>query len=883
MHSSLYANSYWSPDYTSGINKLARQLRLSLGQLHELRDYIVNHVKLHHNDGDVLEDSAQRAYAMDSSFRLSRGQRQISGLRKVSGRNSHEEVVALDMDQVFRQFTVQTTIQLQHHRETAAKIEAQVLEPLTLFIKEQEPRVRISIDSLSKEAADYETLYKALEATKNDYNAILRMGEFQKNTLPELEESRVSDTSTIAEVSTAAELEVSMGSYDKDVDSILENQDICMPLLLGGLVRFEEAADFVDFLSTLVPSVPVVRRKIPLPGYSDETFSSESLSDALKKQKIKGLLPSRASVERFCQSLVDLKIIIGTGFFAKRFKTEGMWFEWSSITRELLNAEETNLSIQDDRSFQPTKAKLDEAFSSMAISTTKTFNGVFKSVASTLNKSKFSEEGLHDAELAYNEAYDALQLQKHKLELQIFERLTQLETFEKLKIDVVFRSLQSLQKIQVQHSEALKNLSDSFSKIISSDYDFQSILRHEFKKSFDNFTSGIYFPSLVSPDPAAAGSANVSVMNTNFQNIKLNFNLYKDIPLQLKVSDVKPDVDIAEQSVPLFLHSVVKFLNSFPKKQLHEAWLLPIKHQDVWLVKDGIISVAQEYSKTASLKASDEHMADQVIVEGIVEKIETLNPERLVNFFKQWLLEVSDSMIPSTVYDSLLKYYKMLKSANDTELLADLSKILGAIPRSNLSSLLYILHHVWDVFDLDTANEETKSEVIHKLNLMDVIAAVPFVHLIFRPSVLKHSSGLKPPLDIYNQILSDLLNPVMRLNLKEHLVASEKLFAQRREQQRKLFDQQINGARVRSTSVNSTDNSVPSVDVTFLTPKKSSGAATVALVPPKTPKTLGDPESFSLRPFRTGTTPRPSPSSSPVHMAGNFKEPSTVKSPFSEE
>lgn len=883
MHSSLYANSFWSPDCTSGINRLARQLRLSLGQLHELREYIVNYIKLHHNNGDTLEDSAQKAYAMDSSFRLSRGQRQISGLRKVSGRNTHEEVTPLDMDQVFRQFTIQTNIELQHHRDTAARIEAEVLEPLTLFIKEQEPRVRIIIDSLSEQVAEYESLYKALEVTKNDYNNICRMGEFQKNTLPELEESRVSDTSTIAEVSTAVELEVSIGSYDKDIDSILETQDIGMPLNLGGLLRFENSADFVGFLTALVSSVPVVKRKIPLPGYSDETFSSESLSEALKNQKFKGLHPSRANIERVCQSLVNLKLIAGTGFFAKRFRTEGMWFEWTSITHDILSAEEPHSNLKEDHTYQPTKAKLDEAFNSMAISTTKTFNGMFKSVASTLNKSKFSEEGLNDAELVYNEAYDALQLQKHKLELQIFERLTQLEIFEKLKIDVIFKSLQALQSIQVLHSQALQSLNDAFSKKISSEYDYHSILQHEYKKAFDTFSSGVYFPSLVSPDPTVSGSANVSVINTNFQNIKLNFNLYKDIPLQLKAFEVIQEVDIAEQSVPLFLYTIVKFLDKFSKEMVQEAWHLPIKHQDVWLVKDGIISVAQEYSRMSSLKASDELAVDRVIIEGILEKIKSLSLGRLVNFFKQWLLEVSDSIIPSTVYDSLLKYYKMQKSASDVEQLADLLKILGAIPRSNLSSLLYIIRHVSDSFDLKTATEETKCEVISKLNLMDVIAAVPFLHLIFRPSVLKHHSGFKPPLTEYNRILADLLNPEIQHNLKEQLISLEKLFAQRQEQQRKLFDQQINGARARSTSINSTDNSVPSVDVTSLTPKKSSGATAVALVLPKTPKTLGDAESFSLRPFRTGTTPRPSPSSSPVHVAGNFREPTTVKSPISKD
>lgn len=868
MQSPHFANNFWSPDYASGIERLARQLRLSLGQLHELRQYVVNQVKIYHSHGDALDDLALKSYAIDSAFRQSRGQRQVSGLRKVSGRNIYEEETEPDMDQVFKQFTQNSGKELTLHRETAANIEIKVVEPLTEFLKGYEPRVSSIVSLLLDLVTEYGNLYKDIELAKTEYNSMSRMGEFQKINEPSLGSEDNVDTATVAPVVLASEesLEPQVSSH-KDINSILDSYGLVMPLLLVGGVRFEESADFVDFLNTLVSSVPTIKRKISLPGYSDDIFSSEDFSESIQKCRIRGFLPVRANVERLGQRLLDMKLITGTGFFAKRFKSEGMWFEWSNITRDILSMDESSFVSKEDDSFQPTKARLDEAFNSMAASTTKKLNGVLKSVTSSLNKSKYTDKSLRDAETAYNEAYDALQLQKHMLECLILTSSSQLEEFEKLKIDTIFKSLRDLQDIILAHTKSLSLLVESFSEQESSFF-APSLMQHEYLKSLDNFSCGIYFPSLVSPSLATTGSSNIAALNTNFQNIKLNFNLYKDIPLQLKVSDVDSHAELLHQSVPLFLYRLVEFLNKSTYEELQKQWLSPINHKDAWLVKDGIISVAQEYSQDNLLKRADENTVDRTIVQGILKKVEHLELPRLISFLKQWLLEVNDSIIPSTVYDSLVKHYRAKGPS------ADIPKILGAIPRSNLSSLLYITDHIMSVFGLTMFTEsesysEAVNEVASSLNLASTIAVVPFLHLIMRPSVLKNLTGLKPSLTVYNQVLCDLFDLEVRTKLNEQLISLEKQFAQKQEQKRKIFDKQITGARARSTSVNS-ETAISSLDANLQTPNKKN--VVLSLVLPKTPKSLGDSENFSLRPFRTGTTPRPTPSSSPVHLPSNIRE-----------
>ena len=864
----VFANFYWSPDYASGIGKLACQLRISLGQLHELRQYVHCYVEVHHNTGSALCSASKSANAIDSAFRLSRGQREVKRLRKVSG-NKAQHLAELDMDYVYRQFTLQTAIDLKQECYTAARIERLVLEPLTQFIKVLEPQVRSMISTLSDQLGEYEALYSSLEAAKAHYDSIERAAEFQRNSEAPLlpikdcsDISRVSDESGSETLNSEKSEDFSVANT-RDFEAIIEQNDIETPFVLAPGVRFDDATALVSFLRNLVARVPVTQRKVHIPGFRDEIFSSEDLAKSLLSLKLRGFTPSRASIERAGQMLLNARLMVGTGLFAKRFKSEDMWFEWSAATMDIVGADES----ARERSFQSTKTKLDEAFNTMTLLTSKTLTGVFKSMSSSIGTQKATNGALDEAEAAYNAAYESLHLCKHKLEVLIYETSAKLQQFEKLKIDVVFDSLLSLRRILQLRSEKIQELFNILSDRIDSDMDFPRILQHELRKTFENFSTGMYFPSLIPPDSNPSSSSSIAPLQTNFQNVKLSFNLYKDIPLQLKVSEAKKDAqEITQQSVPLFLNKVVEYLDNFSKEQLQEAWLL-MNHQDAWLVKDEIIYLAQDYSKVSGLNRTDNHDTELAILEGILKKMKNFALERLLNYFKYWLLEISDSVIPSTVYDSLIKHYSI---KDGIERPANLVKILGTVPRSNLGSLVRLLKHISSVYELD--EKKDAGEVVAKLNLMSSIWLIPFLHIIMRPSVLKNTAGFKPPLDEYNAILLDLLKASTIQSLEAHLIILEEQFSQRQKQHRKLFDKQLMEARARSTSVTSED-AVSSADIAVLTPTKSVDPN--AHVLPKTPKSLGagDGEQFSLRPFRTGNTPRPSPMTSPVEKWTSDRDP----------
>jgi len=145
---------------------------------------------------------------------------------------------------------------------------------------------------------------------------------------------------------------------------------------------------------------------------------------------------------------------------------------------------------------------------------------------------------------------------------------------------------------------------------------------------------------------------------------------------------------------------------------------------------------------------------------------------------------------------------------------------------------------------------------------MDAIGTVPFVHLILRPSVVKNATGFKPPTVEYDAILSDLANIDVRSNLKSSLIESETKFLEKQEQKSKNLG--LAKKHALPAIVTRTTAEKPDVEITPDTPRTP--PRIVSAPKAKSPNPNLGADNFELRPFRTGTTPRPSPSSSPVHQ-----------------
>lgn len=865
-----FANAYWSPDYRSGIELLTKQLSESFDQLHELRKFIFNYMNYHHSNSEFMAKLAKESFPMSSSFREKRAERRVfSGTIKYPKEQVPKEV---DIKYIFKEFVDRTSLELQLQLNLASEIETEVLGKITAFVKLHEPQMKTTLDRFQELLDEYDDSRLRMESSKQKYDEMIRLGELEEPNRADHE----SDENTASGPSTPKK--------DETLNRIAQTHEgaqektFTFPLILGGGIKFDDEERLEAFLSKAIATIKTVRRKIPFPGYRNEIFSSEQLCDYLKTHRPHGFNPTRVSLERVGQGLIDKKIIVGTGLFSHKFKSEGMWFEWSqdavdfaefkdqstsniiSLSKSLLNLEESSKKVNE-----------------VAASTSKKFNDLFKNVKTSLMKPKFSEEVLQELEEEYNESYEDVQRVKHLLDMEIFYKSQMFEKFEKVRIEVIYQSLTKLLEILFKHSsvatDSLHHFASNFIEKLNKPENYLRDLHNLLTKN----STGIYFPAIVLPHHGLKDHSDLTTLNVSFQNIRLNFNLYKDIPLQVKYSDADPESLLSTWSLPLLLKNTIEATLKAPKAKLRQYWIASIDHQEYWLVKLEIIQLIQGFQPDENLDPQDEKAVEIALVKAVVEQLSKTSVKRQLNFLKNWLLETSDSVIPCTVYDSLLNLNGVSVSNRATA--DDYLKILSSIPRGNLCSLIFILESIAFIFDLkpiqgyglsdDIVELQDEDDdlglIVDQLNSMDTIGAVPFLHLILRPSVIKSSTGFKPSMLVYNSILQTLLRLDIREKLCLALIANERKFIERSRLQEQNLGLHIK-ANSRVTSKNRVPSRVtaegevedkPSVDVN----------KTISSPTPKTANSISG-DQFSLRPFRTGSTPRPSPMSSPVHKKG---------------
>lgn len=866
---SKFANLYWSPDYKSGIDNLSKQLLRSISQLHELRKLIFNYMKLYHSNGEYFAGLARESLASGTVFSMPR--------RK----QGHGET-DVNMSFLFGQYKERNLDELHQNQALASDIDRLVLEKVTSFIKQHEPQILRGIDLLEEMFADYESCYRAIEKIKNDFDSCKRSLEFSAREPGETSEG----TSLIHESNrTPSTPELKSNRSASPISSLeqqtrSEQNDLFdFPLSVGSVITFSDFTQFRGFFSRVVDAVEVTRRAIPLPGYRNEIFSSEQLCEYFLKGKSVGFNPSRLNLERFGQGLIDLKIIVGTGFFAKKFASEGKWYEWSGPFLDALSQEQIHSPKQAHLpSLKLASLKIDgtqQYVNEMALSTSKKFNGMFKSMKSSFMKPRNPEEVIKALEQSYNDTYEELQRTKHLLDMEISHRSKNLETFERLKIEVVYRSLTKLLEIIYGHSLKSVEQMREFTQHFVSDFNKAEYYENEFETMVREFACGIYFPSNVAPGHVAQKNF-TGQLNTIFQNINIEFNLFKDIPLQVNLSNSQ-GIILTNQSIPKFLIEAIKLveLEEGDSSEIKDLWIAPLNQQSYWLVKNEIVTAIQNFIPGPEINIHSSHDVDGAVIDMIIQNLRTRSKSISVNFLKNWCLEIGDSIIPSTVFDSLIGNYSP-KSADQNAQMSETIRILTTIPRANLSSLVHILEHVSKVNELytlqgfgttdDVADPSSASndddniyKVAESLNRMQTIGSVPFLHLIMRPSIVKNSSGFIPPMQEYNKLLLNLLKPDVRFKLLQGLLLSEKKYLERQEQQKKNFGiiKKAPDVVLEPAPHMGDGGDIKEPIITAVTPKKAS-------TPGPKNNALLNADSFELRPFRTGTTPRPSPLSSPV-------------------
>lgn len=882
-----FANLYWSSDYKTGIGQLKRQSTRSLGQLHELRQLVFNFMNYFHSNSEHMNKLAIDSYSLDSQFRPYDSNKETyelavpnNALKRLSDTFKKKRVVSgqadvealADKDIGLRDIDVGLALEVfvkymteESHSSIllASQIDREILEIITTFIKINEPQIHSMMNKITDLIEDYELRFKQLDKLKSDYDECLRLHEF---VIPKHDEHEP----PVSESGSDEEEESLIISKDADNSTQSLETEFNFPLIIG-TVKVSTASELSDLLNKLIKSTPVIKRKIPMPGSRNEIFVSGDLCKFLIKHRPFGLNPSTVNLERFGQTLIDLKLIIGTGFWSSKFKKEDMWFEWSDLAFYVSEYQKPDYEQKNEAQKIP-KVVLESTFvNEMAQTTSKKFNNMFQNMKTSLKK--YSPEMIPEIEKQYSETYLDLQETKFLIDKEILQAARTIEKFEVRKIEIIYQSLTKLLEVLYNSSlsgtNKLHTLASDFINSINLPENYQ----HDFDKLIDNFSTGIYFPSNISPENLLKKQYNTSQTNNSFQNIKTQFNLFKDIPLQLLLNTSENNAQ-SISSLPIFLYEIIKLIETKDVENFEKYYTSPINHEGYWKIKAKTIQVINSFEIHNHLEIAQENSVHKQILDMVLKSLESESGEDLINFLKNWLLQTTDSLIPCMVYDQIIDIYKkhLTKDKaclNSVTKKTELTKQLSTISRSNLSSLIYVLEHISKVFNLkpipnypkedkipeieNLGNLENLDNVVQSLNSMDAIGSVPFTHLILRPASSKSSSGFKPPFEIYNELLSDLLQLETRVKLLELLLNHERVYRDKKEREnsglqiKKLPPPKLPSVRPRSPS----PNRISTED------ENLNGAQT----------TSGD--VFTLRPFRTKLTPVPSPATSPSD--GNYQ------------
>ena len=309
-----FANVYWSSDLSTGLSRLNEQSNRLIQQLHELRKLVFSYMNYYHSNSEFLNKLSIDSYPMDSEFRPYDRfnfslRHQVPGRvpsvvmsaqpssSEVSIENKTEEIY---VDTAFQLYVKNMSEESHSLITLASVIDREVLEKVTVFLKKHEPEVKESLLELYDIYHDYVATYDKVEKTKKEYEEVLRLKEFadalqqERRKVEESTQNSKSSTpmkggandSTTSVTSTPSIL---VSTYEENVapqeavEEAVEEEshspanslesEYKFPLRIGS-VEIDSLRLLSKLLADLISSVDVVKRKIPIPGYRNELFSS---------------------------------------------------------------------------------------------------------------------------------------------------------------------------------------------------------------------------------------------------------------------------------------------------------------------------------------------------------------------------------------------------------------------------------------------------------------------------------------------------------------------------------------------------------------------------------------------------------------------------------
>ncbi|ONH65542.1 Rho-GTPase-activating protein 8 [Cyberlindnera fabianii] len=520
-----------------------------------------------------------------------------------------------------------------------------------------------------------------------------------------------------------------IGDDDDEEDELFQ-----FPLVLG-MTDVANVEELRDLLNAMVEEIPVKRRLIPLPGVNNEYFSSEQFSQWIRTRFTHE--DTRRKVEKFGQDFIDLGLMRNWNkLSSNKFVSDGAFYEFTDLARftskykpgqpPVIERTEKQYPKALPKSSATTPAK--KSGKRNVTPTADIWSNIRSTFTSAANADTLKSE-ITELESKYTEAIVSITTERTTLDIMFQDTAAKSETFETNRITMILTLTELFsESVLADHEAKAKNLTKSLQDLKFND----DTVKYEQLKAITSTNGGWYWPKTEVKFVDHSKNPKIEILDVDLVNQTMDLS----------------DQETKTRSVPVFVKSMIRNLEAI--ENVGEMWEARLDIKTANGIKKKVFEWIAEHG----------HDSDVVVgVENVVDMLfETEEVQGILSFFKLWLLELPDSVIPFTTYDTLLKLYQ------DNVDKEHLVNVFSSVPRQNLATLLVICQHI-------TKNCKITDKLVNSHN-------VPLYHLLMRPSPRKHHASITDSL-VLEPFIYDLLDSSFQAVLHKKLVQLESLHQER--------------------------------------------------------------------------------------------------------
>lgn len=675
-----FANSFWTPDYLSGIASLFEILDSGISQNQLVLTHIATRIKVETTYGNALDsshDAGAIASLPDSSL-------------------AH----------AFSALVTEARQQGREHARIAAHLERFVRGKFSQWATAHKQRVSAAKDILTKEVKGYQRAVQSTEKAQQTYFLKARqLEDFADKGVPKIVTSPPqpgSPTKRMSWVGPGKQVDLSAAS--PEVPAKKEKE-----VKIGMVVYTKD--EFVELLNTMTTEIQQETFKVALLGTYERVIEGEQLVNYARKYLE---LKSLGDAERFGQWMVDNGYLRLVGAVGSKFSgSTGSRYQWQ------------DLAFNPERAFEKPETPEVKPFRR---SHTKTFSlvsgylsGLMPEETQKNRESQMSklQREIAEADQKYQDMVLDLELQRTQLEQKLYETFEYMQQCERDRLAAVKTVLHDFAESVGNSVEVLVKSTENM-KSLESIIDIQ----RDLQESISRHKTGEYLPRLVVYDNFFKRSEKIQTFGVELSFSKhfvLSMYEYLTSPAALHQDQV--DDNASSKSVSSDV--TAEFPNGgTPGTMLATAVALSMKGKYRKLSDESkqllLALWTSPPSSILEVQPLRQILNTGLPVENFKEVVEGYPITVVLSVLKEYFVELPDSIVPSTVYDILKPLYpsvskkdneKAPKQRGPEETVDKIVSLLGHLPKDNLDILNLIVTHFAELCGLPEESDLSPAEL----------------------------------------------------------------------------------------------------------------------------------------------------------------------------